>query len=275
MPAPLPLPTRVLVKGASTVNWLSWMGGPRTDLTFPRVIEQQLAAEGRPSQVQAITMTSEKTSSILSTWQREILGFSPDVIVLVYGHFETIHLFLPRWLERHANSLKARPRTLSSLYRRQLLRPVWMTLARLQAKLDTVLDPAIRRGRPRRVAADLERYIEHVQKVGSPLVLVFQLLPPAERYRSWFPGMTSRIEVMNAHIEEMVRRVDLPNVRYFKVAELVDKYADGSLEQATPDGFHYSPALHREIGTALAEQISEWADTQPHLTVEPTRQRRA
>ena len=32
---------------------------------------------------------------------------------------------------------------------------------------------------------------------------------------------------MNAHIEEMVRRVDLPNVRYFKVAELVDKYADG------------------------------------------------
>src|SRR3546814_15684162 len=85
------LPLRVLVKGASTVNWTSWMGGPRTDFTFPRALEEQLLQDGRPCEVRTITMTSEKTSTILGTWQREILGYSPEVIVLVYGHYETIH----------------------------------------------------------------------------------------------------------------------------------------------------------------------------------------
>jgi hypothetical protein len=118
------------------------------------------------------------------------------------------------------------------------------------------------------VAADLERYITHVQKVGSPLVLLLELLPPAERYQTWFPGMAPRIEVMNEAIADMVRRVDLPNVRYVRIAEFVDKYAEGSQEIATPDGFHFSPVLHKEIGISLAQTIEEWADTQPHLAVE-------
>jgi len=265
-PAPhRPLPIRVLVKGASTVNWMSWMNGPRADFTFPRVIEEQLLADGRPAEVRAITMTSEQTCKILSTWQAEILGYSPDVIVLVYGHYETIHLFLPRWLERHANSLKARPRRISSLYRKHVLRPVWMTLAKLQARLDVVLGPTLRTNRPRNVAADLERYVEHVQQVGSPLVFVFELQPPATRYRSWFPGMTRRIEVMNAALEDMVRRIGVPHVRYFRTTPLVERYADGDIDAATPDGFHYSATLHRAIGEELAREIAVWADTQPHL----------
>lgn len=267
--APGQLPMRVLVKGASTVNWTSWMGGPRTDFTFSRVVEERLLDDGRPCEVRTVTMTSEKTSAILSTWQREILGYSPDVIVLVYGHYETIHLFLPRWLERHANSLKARPRRLSRLYRDRVLRPVWMALARLQARLDTVLDPTVRRSRPRDVAADLGRYIEHVQKVGSPLVFCFELLPPTTRYQSWFPGMAARMEVMNRAIEQMVDRVDLPQVRWFRVSALLEEAAGGDPEEATPDGFHYSPALHRAIGEALAREIADWAETQPHLQTQP------
>jgi hypothetical protein len=115
------------------------------------------------------------------------------------------------------------------------------------------------------VAADLEQFIKHVQTVGSPLVFVFELLPPAERYQSWFPGMARRIEVMNQTLSDLVTRIDKDNVRYFPVQELVDKYCDGSQEIATPDGFHYTPEFHRVVGTRLAEEIGEWADTQPHL----------
>ncbi len=265
MPTPLPLPVRVLVKGASTVNWVSWMGGPRTDFTFPRAIEAQLLSDGRPCDVQTVTNISEKTSTILKTWERDVIGFSPDVIVLVYGHFETIHLFLPRWLERHANSNKGRPRRAESLYRKAILRPTWMILARLQARVDRIVKPTIRKSRPRHVAADLERYITHVQKIGSPLVILFELLPPAEKYRHWFPGMTARMEVMNRTIEDLVMRIDKPNVRYFRVSKLVAEHCGGDLEVATPDGFHYTPELHRAIGTALALEIEEWADTQTHL----------
>ena len=260
-----PMPIRVLVKGASTVNWLSQMGGPRTDFAFPRALEAELLTAGRPVELRTISVASELTSTTLLRWEQEVLGFSPDVVVLVYGHYETIHLFLPRWLERHANSLRTRPRRLTMLYRERLLRPVWMFLARLQARLDSWLDPTLRRSRPRNVAADLEKLIGHLQDVGSPLVIVFELLPPASRYRSWFPGMSRRIEVMNATLAAMVARIGKPNVRYFRVSELVTKYADGDLDVATPDGFHYSPALHREIGAELAREIADWADTQPHL----------
>lgn len=259
------LPLRVLVKGASTVNWASPMGGPRSDFTFPRAIEAELLRDGWPAEVRAFTMPSERTSRILLTWQEQVLGFSPDVIVLVYGHYETVHLFLPRWLERHANSLRARPRLVAGWYRRHLLRPVWMMLARLQARLDRMLDPTIRRGRPRQVAADLEAYIGQVQQIGSPLVFVFELLPPAVRYQSWFPGMARRIEVMNATIADLVRRIDRPDVRLFPVTELVDKCADGDVDLATPDGFHYTPELHRRIGEALAHEIESWAAAQGHL----------
>jgi hypothetical protein len=259
------MPMRVLVKGASTVNWVSFMGGPRSDFTFPRALEAELLAQGRPVEVQTISVASERTSTTLLRWEREVLGFSPDVVVLVYGHYETIHLFLPRWLERHANSLKARPRTLSKLYRKYLLRPTWMFLARLQAKADTMVDPAIQRFRPRNVAADLRTLIGHQQKVGSPLVYVFELLPPAERRRTWFPGMARRVEVMNETLSAMVAAIDKPNVRYFKTSELLNKYAEGDLDVATPDGFHFTPHLHRMIGVELARDIAEWADTQPHL----------
>ncbi|MEJ7635428.1 SGNH/GDSL hydrolase family protein [Aeromicrobium sp.] len=268
MNTPLSLPVRVLVKGASTVNWVSWMGGPRSDFTFPRAMEAKLLADGRPCDVHTVTMTSERTSMILSSWQREVLGFSPDVIVLVYGHYETIHLFLPRWLERHANTLRAKPRTLSGIYRSLVLRRVWKALARLQARIDSTLDPTLRRRRPQHVAADLERYITQVQKVGSPLVYVFELLPPASRYQAWFPGMTARIAVMNTALESMVDRVGKDNVRYFRVSDLVDEHAGGDPEIAAPDGFHYSPEMHRHIGTALALEIEAWADSQPHLGAE-------
>jgi len=265
MPNPLPLPIRIQVKGASTVGWLSGMGGPRTDFTFPRVIEQELLQAGRPVELRCHSVPSERTKTTLKTWEDEFIGFSPDVVVLVYGHYESIHFLLPWWLERHANSLKQRDGRLRQAYRKRVLRPVWMFLARLQAKADTVLDPTLRRNRPRQVAADLQRLIGHLQDMHSPLVFLFELLPPAKRYQSWFPGMAKRIEVMNASIAGMVEQLGKDNVRIVPVRALVDEHAGGDLDVATPDGFHYSPAIHRAIGQYLAEQVEEWAETQPHL----------
>ena len=265
MPTPHSMPLRVLVKGSSLVNQISWMGGPRTDFTFPRALEQQLLADGRTCDVRTITAMAEKTGPILKSWEHEVLGFSPDVIVLVYGYVETIHRFLPQWLERHANSWRARPRRIRTLYRKLVLRPVWKLLAQLQMRLDTVVPTVRRLRRPRRVAAYLEAYISHVQTVASPLVIVLELLPPAGNYRRWFPGMEARIEDMNHALAATVARVDRPNVRFFRVQPLVDEYCEGDLDLATPDGSHYSPELHRQIGRALGDEIQAWAETQPHL----------
>jgi hypothetical protein len=246
------------------VNQISWMGGPRTDFTFPRALEQKLLSDGRACDVRTVTAMAEKTGPILKTWQDEVIGFSPDVIVLVYGYVETIHRFLPRWLERHANSWRAKPRRLRSIYRKVILRPVWKTLAELQMRLDTRI-PTIRGGQSFRVAALLEEYIAQVQTVASPLVLLLELLPPSGRYRRWFPGMTARVKAMNGALAATVARADRPNVRFVRISPLVEEHFGGDLDIATPDGSHFSPEMHRHIGTALAKEIGDWAETQPHL----------
>ena len=144
-----------------------------------------MLSDGRPCDVQTITMMSEKTSKILGTWEREVLGFSPDVIVLVYGHYESGPP-APAAMARAAcqQSQGARPRRCSeSFIATAILQRVWLLLARLQAR-----SGQNRGTRPSAaaalagVAADLEvRFISQVQTVASPLVIVFELLPPAKR----------------------------------------------------------------------------------------------
>lgn len=264
MSAPLPLPVRVLVKGSSTVGWASGMGGPRTDFTFPRAIEAELYSQGRPAEVRAITVPSELARGTLRNWEREVIGWSPDVVILAYGQYEAVHLFLPRWLERHARSLRTRPGPIRGLYRKYVIGPLWMALARLQAKLDTMIDPTIRR-REKRVAADLRQLITHVRKVGSPLVYVFELQPPASRFQHWFPGMTARMVRMNAALADMVESFGSPDVRFFRTIPLVAEAVGGDQDIATPDGCHYTPHMHNVIGREVAHQIMDWAKTQPHL----------
>jgi hypothetical protein len=261
----LPQPIRVLVKGSSNVVIISPMSGPRTDFGFPRALEERLLAAGRPCEVRSPSIPGELTKHMLRTWEADLLGYSPDVVILLYGQVETVHLFLPWRLERHANSFRGRPGLLRETYRNRLLRPVWKALAKLQSKADRTVNPTMFGSRPRRVAADLARLIEHIRFVQNPLLLVFELQPPAKRFRRWFPGMPARIEVMNAAIKAVVDDVDDADVRYFTTSELVDKYADGDIDVATPDGFHFTSDMHRAIGEKLAGVIEEWADEQPHL----------
>ncbi|WP_203336326.1 SGNH/GDSL hydrolase family protein [Nocardioides limicola] len=278
MSEPLPvgavqMPLRIVVKGPSTVNWTSWMGGPRTDFPFPRAMEEYFLAQGRPAELRVFTQPGEKAVTNLSTWQEELLGFSPDVVVLLSGQYEALHLFLPKWLERHANSLRGRPRRYVDFYRQHLLRPVWRVLSKIQARVDRIVNPNIRRRRPHRVVADLERYVTHVQKLGSPMMVFFEFLGPSARNKDWYPGYAARLEVMNDAIRQMVERLDQPHIIWFPVAEIVEEMYGGDLDLALPDGFHYTPELHREIGHRLGAVVAEWADTQPHLMVRDRDQR--
>lgn len=263
MNAPIRLPIRVLIKGASTVVWTSWMGGPRTDFAYPRVVECELLAAGRPAEVRAVGMPSEKLTHALHGWERDVLGFSPDVVVLHYGHFEAIHLFAPRWLERHAHSQRSRPGAVRQFYRRWLLRPVWRLVGKVQLRLDIPLLDVVGRRRARRLAGDLRRLIERVSQVGSPLVIVMEVLPPGRKWAHWFPGMTRRVQLINAHVESMVTDLEDARVRYFRLSDVVARHLAGA--DPIPDGAHFSPLMHRAVGAELASIIAEWAADQPHL----------
>jgi hypothetical protein len=265
-PRPLPLPIRILVKGASTVVFVADMGGPRTDFNFGRVIEAEILHAGRPADVRVVGVPSDTAKFSLRTWERDVLGWSPDVVVLHHGHYESIHFVLPRWLERHANSTRGRPGgRLRTLYRTKLLRGAWIKLASLQARADQRFDSALFRRRLSRVARDVEKLIGNVQTVGSPLVLVLEVVPPGRRWQSWMPGLDERTALMNRWLTEAVERVGRPDVRFVRTTlALADQLEPG--EEPTPDGGHYSPRAHRIVGELLASEILDWARTQPHLS---------
>ena len=269
VPIPLLLPARILVTGSSTVSWTSWMGGPRTDFALPRAIESALVAAGRPAEVRNGALLGTPTRNLVKDWETQVLQWSPDVIVIIAGHYETIHLFLPHWFERHANRADRLPGGLSKFYFRRIVRPLWKLLATVQSKVDGPLGARVLRRRLNGVATHLEAYFQLVQQVGSPMVYVLELLPPSGSKGRWFPGMTARIEYMNTRLRRLIDDYDHPNLRFVEVSQTASRLAGNRLEDVTPDGFHYSPALHRELGIELAKAIDVWAQGQQHLTPAP------
>ena len=160
--------------------------------------------------------SSQRTKTGLTNWEGEAFAWSPDVVVLNYGHFETVHLFLPQRLERHANSLGDPPGADPFPVPGSAEQGVARHSRACSSRLDRRLPSTMFWSRPRRVTADLVQLVERLQLVGSPLVFLMELTPPGPPYAKWFPGMAERIAVMNEALADVVRRVDMPNVRHFR-----------------------------------------------------------
>lgn len=264
MTVPQPLPIRVLVKGASLMHDISERPQQREDFIFSRVIEESLLKSGHGANVWTAAVASEPTRLAFRTWEEQVKAWSPDVVILSYGYYEVIHLFLPRWLERHANSLKTRPGRIRELYRNLLLRKVWMALAKLQCRLDKVVGARFFGRRLRQVERELRTYIDRTREVGQPLIMLFEFLPPGQRGRGWFPGMTARTAQMNEMLHRLVATYDDPEIVLVPIPEIAARRLPPGTEPNT-DGFHYTGALHRYIGEEIADEIRDWAKQHPRL----------
>lgn len=258
------LPLRVLVKGASTALWTSYMGGPRSDLGFPRVIEQELRRAGRPAEVRNTAVLGDRTIDGLRRWTDEAIGWSPDVVVMIYGHYETIHLFIPHWFERYVNEPRV-SRPWARFYRRRVVRAVWKVACTVQAFVDTRLPEAVCRPRMRRTSRDIVDHAVALRQLASPLVLVLEVLPLAPSKDHWFPGMSRRIALVNELNRRAIADLGEPEIRFVPVMPIVERVAGGDLDVATPDGYHYTPQMHRAVGRELAAQVLSWAEGQSHL----------
>jgi len=259
----LQLPLRVLAMGASLNHDVSEFPQQRQQFVWSRVIEETLLDHGRAVHVRIYAVASEMASQSMRHWEEHVKAWEPDVIIPTWGYYECVHLILPRWLERHANSLKSRPGPVRSLYRKRVLRPVWKTLAELQKALDKRIRARFFRRRSKRIAADLAHFIDKSRKVGRPLILLPEFLVPNKRAQDWFPGMAARAAMLNADIRAMVERYD-DHVQLLPVSEIAESRTDMSVEAAA-DGFHYNAEVHQLVGEAYARVILEWAEQYPRL----------
>lgn len=263
MSTALPLPLRVLVKGPSTVLWTSMMSGPRSDFTFPRVMEQELLARGYPAEVRNTGRLGWPTRDLFKTWDEDIVAWSPDIVILAVGHYESLHIILPRWLERGANTVNRRPGRFRKFYYRRLLRAGARAVLLVQKAIDR---PSVRhKRRMRRVIADTEAYIKMTHMVGSPLILLMEIHPPNASKRPWFGGWTERIRVLNDDLRALAAKNADLNVEFIEITDLTAAFEDSSPETLWADGIHFVPEFHRAIGEKFAGVAEEWAAKQAYL----------
>lgn len=264
MPTPLPLPVRILVKGPSTVLWTSMMGGPRTDLAFPRVIEKELFAKGRPADVRNTGVLGWPTEDLFKTWDEDIVAWSPDIVILAVGHYEILHSILPRWLERGANRVDRRPGRFRHFFYRRFLRAVARGVMLVQRRLDKP-GRKLNKRRMRRALADVAAYIKVTQQVASPVILLMEIHPPSASRLAWYGGWPERTAALNEGLRALVAEVDRPDVRFVEITDLMDQFDRDDPAQQWADGIHFSPAFHAVVGERFAGIADEWASTQPHL----------
>jgi hypothetical protein len=253
---------RVLVKGCSTAVLTSWMGGPRTDFAYPRVVEAELLAAGIPAKVRVTADVGAQARNARRSWEGEVITWSPDVVVLHYGQYEAIHLLMPWRVERYVNDVTRRPGVRDTLHT-QVVKKAYIASALVQQRIDQRLHARAGGYRFRRMPADLERLVQRIRNIASPLVLIPDQVRPGPLWARPFPGMAARVDEMNRMLHELVDRINDPDVRMFSVNDVI---AAMDVEgDPTPDGGHFSPAVHREVGRALAGTIQQWAAEQPHL----------
>jgi hypothetical protein len=252
----LPDPVRVLVKGSSLVLMNPDRPSARGAYPFPRWIQVALHEHGQPAECRNAGVVGERTHSAFRSFEQDLMAWSPDVVVFGYAYYECIHLFLPHWLERHVNTVAKRPGPWRRAYRRVVLRPVWKALAHAQQFADGRIGARLFGRKLARVVRDYRELVVRSRGVGSPLVLVLDLLGPTGPAAGWFPGMAARIDLMNEALEDMVAGLGDPDVRILSVRRLAESLPPGL--DPVPDGFHYRPELRRMIGEAIADEVLRW-----------------
>lgn len=270
MSSPIQLPLRVLVKGASNVLWTSMMSGPRSDLVFARVMEQELLAGGRATEVRNAGVLGMEIHEMFDTWEDDIARWSPDIVVMAVGQYDILHTLLPHWLERGANRVNRRPSLFQRLFYRRFLRLVARGVLLVQRRVDR---PGLRLDRrSRRAIRDLTEYIKITQQVAHPLIILLEVHPPTAAKIAWFGGWDERIAVFNDRMRAIADADESGTVRFIEMMDLAAQFDPGTPEQLWADGIHFNPDMHRLVGQRLAGVAEEWARTQPHLAPPHTAQ---
>lgn len=263
MPAVPTSPVRILVKGSSTVSWISLVEPGRVSHAYPRALETAMQQHGWSTQVRVMSPLAASSLRILRDADDEIFAWDPDVIVLNTGHMETLHMVIPRAFARHVFTRTARPGLWRRAYRRSVLWAVYASATRIQARIEPMVAPWVFRRRRNKVIAHVNRYIEIAKGNGHPLVIVMGLTPPVLRVPE-FPGLVARLDMMNEAFRALVEQRADPSIAWFDPS---DALAPDELppEHVIGDGMHFTAKAHEAVGKRLADLVEAWAMQQPHL----------
>lgn len=245
---------RVAVLGNSVPILVVPPRATREEGTFPERLRRLLDERGLDVEVRNDSRLFDVLPDGWRRFQRDVIPWAPDVLVVNYGVIEMQPNVVPTWLNRHLTTETVGGKGPLALYRRRVVPKVWPPVRRFQRWSSARVGTHTWRLAPPRFAAELHRLIE-VARRERMLVLVNDVHAPGERLRHFFPAIERRHAIVQEVIADVVGGFADPDVRLVPVSQVSAKLGE---VDGLPDGLHLTSAAHLGVAEMLDDEIGGW-----------------
>ena len=253
-------PLSIVVWGNSCVFMTMPVEAGNRHPTYGEVLRARLWAAGVPSTLRLRARWFDFLTRAIKRYEHEIRPELPDVLVLQFGLNEAQPWLLPvRVIDHLLGSDRAVTRS-ARIYRRWVADRVWRWVRRYRTRAAGPIGTRTWQTTPKRFEGTLRRAIRMARGDLGALVLVLDLNPPGSRLEHFLPGMTQRHDRMRRAIEDAVASFADDDVRLIRSSAVV---AELGVDEALPDGLHFSREAHRRVGLLLAEEVLRTRRLQP------------
>lgn len=221
--------------------------------TYLEVLADDLTAAGVPVQTHLEGKWFDFVHRAVREYQSRVRPHSPDVVIVQFGLNEMQPWLAPVWLLRHLLQQDAAVGRVAVRYRRHVAKPLWRWLRTYRRWAAPLVGTSTWQLSPRRFAGHLRRIIRLTRLESRALVLVLDVDEPTGSLLHFLPGLERRREIFQQVIADVVASMNDPDVRLVHTSELT-----GDDRGARPDGMHWTPQTHGEVGHRLAGEISAW-----------------
>jgi lysophospholipase L1-like esterase len=140
-------------------------------------------------------------------------------------------------------------------YREHVSKRVWKQVRSARRAASPVVGTRTWQVTPERFTRKLVSIIKQARKEFRPLVLVLDIAPPGELLTHYLPGQDQRHRIYQGVIERAVAGFEDPEIRMIRTEPMVRRLG---FRAALPDGMHFSPRGHQEVGDLLAREVFGW-----------------
>jgi lysophospholipase L1-like esterase len=250
-------PLSVVAFGNSVASLIMPERTDRSEGTYLEVLADVLAGMGVP----AIPHQESRWFGFLHAAMRDyvprVRAHSPDVLVVQFGLNEYQPWIVPIWLVRHLLTQGEAVSRVARRYRRHVGLPLWKLVRGFRRRVSPLVGMRTWQTTPRRFEGQLRKLLRVSRRDTKCLVLVLDIDRPGPVLQHFLPGVDARHAVFQEILERVVREVDDPEVRLFRVSEVTA----GIGPEAMQDSMHYTAATHRVVGEALAAEVADWLRT--------------
>lgn len=247
---------RVLVMGNSMTtivpNRRSRLDGP-----YAEILEVLLREQGFDAEVRNAGKEYELLPDGIHRYQEEERAWSPDVVVVNYGMADCQAPVIPKFVHNHFMTWETGLSKPARAYRRIVAARVWPQLRKYQRFAMRRVGLHSWRVNPQRYELELRRMIL-LARHDYRFVCVIDINPPGDRLLYNLPHISPRRDVLQEVTERVVADVqqsDPDGVVRIPTAGLVDEMG---INEAIPDGYHWSPPAQIRVAEMLAAEIVPW-----------------